>query len=94
MVSDENSTIVSFSEPEPREASSVDSGELSPGEIGDSQGKETVQKSPGQKSATEEVKRMSLQAIPPIDENIKIKIVDLGNGCWLDNHFSTEIQTR
>lgn len=30
----------------------------------------------------------------PINENIRVKIADLGNGCWLDNHFSTEIQTR
>jgi serine/threonine-protein kinase SRPK3 len=28
------------------------------------------------------------------DENIKIKIADLGNACWFNNHFSTEIQTR
>jgi serine/threonine-protein kinase SRPK3 len=33
-------------------------------------------------------------ALPPIDLNIQVKIVDLGNGCWIDNHFSTEIQTR
>lgn len=30
----------------------------------------------------------------PINENIKVKIADLGNGCWVDNHFATEIQTR
>ena len=29
-----------------------------------------------------------------IDPNLKIKIADLGNACWLDHHFSTEIQTR
>ena len=29
-----------------------------------------------------------------IDSNLKIKIADLGNACWLDHHFSTEIQTR
>ena len=28
------------------------------------------------------------------DESIKIKIADLGNACWFNNHFSTEIQTR
>jgi len=28
------------------------------------------------------------------DENIKIKIADLGNACWFHTHFSTEIQTR
>ena len=29
-----------------------------------------------------------------IDPNLKIKIADLGNACWVDHHFSTEIQTR
>ena len=29
-----------------------------------------------------------------IDPNLKITIADLGNACWLDHHFSTEIQTR
>jgi serine/threonine-protein kinase SRPK3 len=31
---------------------------------------------------------------PGIDENVKVKIVDLGNACWFYHHFSTEIQTR
>lgn len=31
---------------------------------------------------------------PPIDENVRIKIADLGNACWLHHHFATEIQTR
>jgi len=26
-----------------------------------------------------------------LDENVKLKIVDLGNGCWTNHHFSTEI---
>ena len=29
-----------------------------------------------------------------INENIRVKIADLGNACWVDNHFATEIQTR
>ena len=29
-----------------------------------------------------------------VNENIRVKIADLGNACWVDNHFSTEIQTR
>lgn len=29
-----------------------------------------------------------------IDQNLKIKIADLGNACWVDHHYSTEIQTR
>ena len=29
-----------------------------------------------------------------IDENVNVKICDLGNACWINHHFSTEIQTR
>ena len=29
-----------------------------------------------------------------INENVKLKICDLGNGCWTYHHFSTKIQTR
>lgn len=29
-----------------------------------------------------------------IDENVRLKICDLGNGCWTYHHFSTKIQTR
>jgi hypothetical protein len=28
---------------------------------------------------------------PRLDENLKLKICDLGNGCWTSHHFSTEI---
>ena len=28
---------------------------------------------------------------PKLDENLKLKICDLGNGCWTYHHFSTEI---
>jgi len=28
---------------------------------------------------------------PLLTENVKIKIADLGNGCWKHHHFSTEI---
>ncbi|CAG9313737.1 unnamed protein product [Blepharisma stoltei] len=28
------------------------------------------------------------------DETIRIKIADLGNACWVNRHFATEIQTR
>jgi len=31
---------------------------------------------------------------PAINENIEVKVVDLGNACWIHHHFSTEIQTR
>ncbi|TPX37591.1 hypothetical protein SmJEL517_g00652 [Synchytrium microbalum] len=28
------------------------------------------------------------------DEKIKVKIADLGNACWVDHHFTNDIQTR
>ncbi|OUM68709.1 hypothetical protein PIROE2DRAFT_3556 [Piromyces sp. E2] len=28
------------------------------------------------------------------DEKIRIKLADLGNACWTDHHFTTDIQTR
>jgi len=31
---------------------------------------------------------------PRLGEDLKLKICDLGNGCWTYHHFSTEIQTR
>ena len=31
---------------------------------------------------------------PKLDETLRLKICDLGNGCWTHHHFSTEIQTR
>ena len=31
---------------------------------------------------------------PGLVENVNVKIVDMGNACWLHHHFSTEIQTR
>jgi serine/threonine-protein kinase SRPK3 len=35
-----------------------------------------------------------VQVRNPIDENVKVKIVDLGNGCWTYHHFTSRIQTR
>jgi len=34
------------------------------------------------------------KSAPVVNENIKVKIADLGNACWIHKHFSTEIQTR
>jgi serine/threonine-protein kinase SRPK3 len=31
---------------------------------------------------------------PRIDENVEVKIVDLGNACWTYHHFTSQIQTR
>lgn len=30
----------------------------------------------------------------PLDPNLRIKIVDFGNGCWTHKHFTNNIQTR
>jgi len=27
----------------------------------------------------------------PLDKNVRIKIADLGNACWIHHHFATEI---
>jgi serine/threonine-protein kinase SRPK3 len=40
------------------------------------------------------VHKTFVQHLPPVDEQISVKIADLGNACWLNRHFSTEIQTR
>ena len=29
----------------------------------------------------------------PLDQNTKIKIIDFGNGCWVNKHFTQNIQT-
>ena len=31
---------------------------------------------------------------PKLDENVQVKICDMGNGCWTYHHFTPEIQTR
>lgn len=43
---------------------------------------------------SEKVEKEEKEEKNPVNENIKVKIADLGNGCWVDNHFATEIQTR
>ena len=46
-------------------------------------------KSEEEKGDKKEVKRG-----PKIDERVRMKICDMGNGCWTHHHFSSEIQTR
>lgn len=29
-----------------------------------------------------------------LDENVQVKLCDFGNGCWIDHHFTSTIQTR
>ena len=43
---------------------------------------------------TSNVERIVKKRGPGIDENVKVKLVDLGNACWTHHHFSTKIQTR
>lgn len=31
---------------------------------------------------------------PKLDDNVTVKICDMGNGCWTYHHFTPEIQTR
>lgn len=31
---------------------------------------------------------------PKLDEDFRLKIVDLGNACWIHHHFTSKIQTR
>ncbi len=34
------------------------------------------------------------KVLKPIDKDVRVKIVDLGNGCWTNHHFTSQIQTR
>lgn len=39
----------------------------------------------------------SIDHVPdPVHEvcDVKVKIADLGNACWVDHHFTEDIQTR
>ena len=31
---------------------------------------------------------------PPLTEEVKLSICDMGNGCWTFHHFTSKIQTR
>lgn len=44
--------------------------------------------------APEEEKQKLPRVKNPITENVQVKIVDLGNGCWTYHHFTSRIQTR
>lgn len=59
--------------------------------------KKKKQKNPEKNVKTESVSQFNTEEslnYSEIDPNLKIKIADLGNACWVDRHFSTEIQTR
>jgi serine/threonine-protein kinase SRPK3 len=38
--------------------------------------------------------KVPLSDLPPDYSEIEVKIADLGNACWVDRHFTTDIQTR
>lgn len=76
------------------ESSDLDIGEIPLEPATPPMEEEPVHDLPDDNPMKEEPKANKFNSLPPIDENIKVKIVDLGNGCWVDNHFSTEIQTR
>jgi serine/threonine-protein kinase SRPK3 len=65
--------------------------------------KELIQKKKLLEQASDEKEKLNIMKStqdrgkkrgPGIDDNAKVKIVDLGNACWFHHHFSTEIQTR
>ena len=39
----------------------------------------------------ENEKKKKRERGPKVDENLRLKICDLGNGCWTHHHFSSEI---
>lgn len=52
------------------------------------------QQSPNPKKKEGEEGSKQTKRGPLLDENVQVKIVDLGNGCWTYHHFTPEIQTR
>ena len=55
--------------------------------------RKNMKNKPKQESVSQFSTEESLNA-SEIDPNLQIKIADLGNACWVDHHFSIEIQTR
>lgn len=49
---------------------------------------------PEEKASEEGGKEGEQTRGPKLDENFRIKIVDLGNACWTHHHFTSKIQTR
>lgn len=41
----------------------------------------------------EEEEDVALRLVNP-DYNVRVKIADLGNSCWVNKHFTLDIQTR
>jgi serine/threonine protein kinase len=45
-------------------------------------------------SAAERAVKAAAKMDDPIGEIITVKIADLGNACWVNHHFTNDIQTR
>jgi serine/threonine protein kinase len=45
-------------------------------------------------STAEKTLKAAADADDPIGEIITVKIADLGNACWVNHHFTNDIQTR
>ena len=45
-------------------------------------------------STAEKLMKAAADADDPIGEIITVKIADLGNACWVNHHFTNDIQTR
>ena len=45
-------------------------------------------------SVAEKVVKAAANMDDPIGEIITVKIADLGNACWVNHHFTNDIQTR
>src|SRR2546421_6239238 len=45
-------------------------------------------------STAEKLMKAAAEADDPIGEIITVKIADLGNACWVNHHFTNDIQTR
>jgi len=53
-----------------------------------------IEKTGDEKTYDEKTLRWKENILIPLDENLRIKIVDFGNGCWTHKHFTNNIQTR
>ena len=55
---------------------------------------ESISASNGVREATDFVWKDSNDIRIKLDGNLKVKIVDFGNSCWVDKHFTNIIQTK
>ena len=74
--------------------SSVQSNQLSLTSFSDPLEKDLAGVSLDNNSAAEKVVKAAANMDDPIGEIITVKIADLGNACWVNHHFTNDIQTR